>query len=200
MTSQIIDFFVSPIKIIDLSHLNLIEIEEYCLMKNQTQSVTKSNQGGFQSGNIDLSEKVLRNLNNNLIIETHKLCDELQLKKPTKIDNMWVNINNYGNSNTNHIHTNCLLSGVFYPSQSYPENCGNIKFQHPSHDIMGYNWDSQQINYNKYNSLSYQLPPISGHAIIFPSWLVHRVESNLNKNFLRVSMSFNFANRPMKER
>ena len=56
MTSKIINYFVSPIKVIDLSHLNLIEIEEYCLRKNQTQSVTKSNQGGFQSDNIDLSE------------------------------------------------------------------------------------------------------------------------------------------------
>ena len=33
MTSKIIDYFVSPIKVIDLSHLNLIEIEKYCLMK-----------------------------------------------------------------------------------------------------------------------------------------------------------------------
>ena len=193
MTSEIINFAVTPIKTIDLSHLNLVEIEEYCLMKIHTQSVTKSNQGGFQSSDIDLSEKVLRNLNNHLIIETHKLCDELQLKKPTKIDNMWVNINNYGHSNTNHIHPNCLLSGVFYPSQSYPENCGEIKFRHPAHDIMGYDWDSQQINYTKYNSLTYKLSPISGHAIIFPSWLVHKVEPNLNKNFLRVSMSFNMA-------
>jgi uncharacterized protein (TIGR02466 family) len=188
---MIIDFFVSPIKIIDLSHLNLIEIEEYCLMKKQEQSVSKSNQGGFQSSDIDLSEKVLRNLNNHLIIETHKLCDELQLKKPNRIGNMWVNINNYGHANSNHIHSNCLFSGAFYPSQSYPKDCGTLKFQHPLYDIMGYDWDNQQINYNKYNALTFKLPPMSGHAVIFPSWLSHSVHPNLNKNFLRVSMSFN---------
>ena len=200
MTSKIINYFVSPIKVIDLSHLNLIEIEEYCLRKNQTRSITKSNQGGFHSKDVDLSEKVLRNLNNNLIIETHKLCDELQLKKPAEISNMWVNINRYGHSNTAHLHPNCLFSGVFYPGQSYPEDCGNIKFQHPAHDLMGYNWDSQQINFNKYNSLTYQLPPKSGRTVIFPSWLVHRVEPNLNKNFLRVSVSFNFKHRPTEEK
>ena len=194
MTSKIIDFAVSPIKVIDFSHLNLIGIEKYCLMKNQKQSVTRSNQNGFQSENVDLSEKVLKNLINNLIIESHKLCDELQLKKPAKVNNMWVNINNYGNSNANHLHPNCLFSGVFYPSQSYPKDCGNIKFQHPSHDIMGYDWDKQQTNFNKYNSLTYQLSPKRGCAVIFPGWLVHRVEPNLNKDFLRVSMSFNIIN------
>ena len=191
---EIINFFISPIGVIDLNHLNLIEIEEYCLRKKQEQSVTKSNQGGFQSNDIDLAEKVLKNLNKHLLIETHKLCDELQLKKPNKVGQMWVNINNYGHSNINHIHPGCLFSGVFYPGQSYPTDCGNIKFQHPVHDIMGYDWDTQQTDYNQYNSLSMQFTPVSGRALIFPSWLVHRVEPNLNKNFSRISMSFNIPN------
>ena len=39
-----------------------------------------------------------------------------------------------------------------------------------------------------------QFTPVSGRALIFPSWLVHRVEPNLNKNFSRISMSFNIPN------
>ena len=49
---------------------------------------------------------------------------------------MWVNINNYGHSNTNHIHPNCLLSGVFYPSQSKRIVVKSIR--NPGHELWYY--------------------------------------------------------------
>ena len=48
-------------------------------------------------------------------------------------------------------------------------------------------------DYNNYNSGTWWLPSEENNLYLFPSWLKHRVEPNLNKNENRISISFNLV-------
>jgi len=110
-------------------------------------------------------------------------------------DNMWANINKRYSHNRNHIHPGGLWSGVYYIQA--PKDSGRIWFTDPrseAHMILpryktrpNFTW--REVYYE----------PIPGRLIIFPAWLMHEVEPNLNKEFeetdsqgWRYSISFNF--------
>jgi len=186
-----IDLFSTPVKTSNYGGLDLKSIEEYCLSKEGV-SLKHSNEGGYHSKFFDLKDDtVLHNLCMNILKDGQAFCDELELKRVVEIDAMWTIINDYGHHNRPHIHQNCLLSGVFYPSTFYPDDCGDLTLKHPLEDIMGYDWDHTQTKYNKYNSLEWSFKPQPGHALIFPSWTTHYVKTNLNKDFKRIAISFN---------
>ena len=46
---------------------------------------------------------------------------------------------------------------------------------------------------NEENSLEWWMPSIENYLYLFPSWLSHWVEPNLNKKEERISISFNLA-------
>ena len=111
-------------------------------------------------------------------------------------DNMWANINKRYSHNRNHIHPGGLWSGVYYIQA--PKDSGRIWFTDPrgeAHMILpryktrpNFTW--REVYYE----------PIPGRLIIFPAWLMHEVEPNLNKEFeetdsqgWRYSISFNFV-------
>mgnify|MGYP001170235622 CR=1 FL=1 len=124
-------------------------------------------------------------------------------------DNMWANINKRYSHNRNHIHPGALWSGVYYIQA--PEKSGRIWFTDPrgeAHMLMPRYKERQNFTWRE---VYYE--PVVGRLIIFPAWLVHEVEPNLNKEFeeddsrgWRYSISFNFNQghrpdaKPRKER
>ena len=109
-------------------------------------------------------------------------------------DNMWANINKKYSHNRNHTHPGALWSGVYYIQA--PKDSGRLWFTDPRgepHMIMP--------RYKKRPSFTWRevyYEPIPGRLLIFPAWLVHEVEPNLNKEFenddnrgWRYSISFN---------
>jgi uncharacterized protein (TIGR02466 family) len=187
--------FEIPVWHVNISNnVNLEEIEKYCLsLENQSGRVI-SNEGGFQSNNLDLKNTPqLNDLFNAIEIESNKYSDSIKIKH-CEMGNSWVNINYYLNSNQSHRHANARLSGVFYASTKFNEKCGNIMFRHPCTDYMAYNWDGIQTDeFNPANSLSWTFEPHPCDLIIFPAWLEHRVEPNFAKDYKRISISFNMS-------
>ena len=111
-------------------------------------------------------------------------------------DNMWANINMRYSHNRNHVHPGALWSGVYYIQT--PKDSGRIWFTDPrgeAHTMVprhGPHKDRSQ-----WREVYYE--PIPGRLILFPGWLTHEVEPNLNKEFkeddrrgYRYSLSFNF--------
>ena len=47
--------------------------------------------------------------------------------------------------------------------------------------------------YNQYNTSLVKAPAIENTLYLFPSWLMHYVESNMNKTEERISISFNIS-------
>lgn len=123
----------------------------------------------------DFCQSSLQEYFNNIISPSNK-------KLKLKITESWVNISNKGQSHHMHAHSNSFLSGVLYLNATNED------------EIIFYRSDYQAIvipsdRYNIHNSLQYKLPAQSGILYIFPSSLVHGVES-VNHDH-RVSLSFN---------
>ena len=51
---------------------------------------------------------------------------------------------------------------------------------------------------NNYTSLFWWLPAVEGVLYLFPSWLMHLVRPNMNKDEERISFSFNLDNKNEK--
>ena len=59
--------------------------------------------------------------------------------------------------------------------------------------VMVYDWNDVSVYPNRLNSAEYLMYPEPGDLVIFPSWLKHYVEPNLNKDIERISISFNVS-------
>ena len=182
--------FKIPIKSINLEHLDLKTIRDYCLSKAD-DSLHHSNEGGWHSTYFDLTGPELKPLCQNILDISKSFCDELDVKQVTHIQNMWCILNKYSHYNREHIHPNSFFSGVFYPGDEYPDDCGALAFVHPANKEMGYDWEDTQIKFNKYNSLVMNIKPQKGMLLIFPSFISHFVHINRNKDIDRLVISFN---------
>jgi uncharacterized protein (TIGR02466 family) len=100
-------------------------------------------------------------------------------------DSMWVNINPKGSFNMLHIHPGCWISGVFYVS--VPEKSGKLVFCDPR----------PAAEFEIFSSIlklktNYEFSPKNGDLILFPSWLPHFVDVNLDIQH-KLSISFNIG-------
>ncbi len=185
------NLFAIPSKSVDLKHLDIKAIKEYCL--SQVAKVTKhySNEGGNHSEFFDLTTPVLKPLCTDILNIGKQFCDEIGTERVTHIQNMWSIKNKHGDYNREHIHPNSFFSGVFYPGDEYPDDIGDLSLIHPGFKEMNYDWDFKQKNYNEYNSLVMNIKPERGRLMIFPSYVAHFVYINRNKNIDRLVISFN---------
>jgi len=103
--------------------------------------------------------------------------------------NMWTTIYPTGCFVPEHMHSNSLLSGVFYAKA--PEDCGDIVFSDPS-------WVAKTMCLHKSHpvfpgvSTKQAEKPEDGLMILFPSWLPHKTLPN-NSTEDRIIVSFNIG-------
>ena len=127
-----------------------------------------SNEGGFQSNNIEFGFKELINT----IEEGFK-----ELKLNVKLENFWLNINKGSDSNAAHIHNSDFWSVVYY----HKVCCVNSPLIFSSlvpvihQDVSIYTPKPQEIIY-------------------FPGWYPHSVKGCGQTNHERISIAFNFEN------
>lgn len=185
------DLFCCPVYRID-TNIDNKNFLNYCYdIQKKDKGRILSNNGGYQSNNLNLYDKQLEPLLSKITQSVFVYLNQcgFLLNLNLKISNMWLNINNYKDENTIHFHPNCLFSGVYYIKT--PEQCGNIKFYHPAVDLMSYDWLLEYTIPNEKNSHSWMFEAKEGQLFLFPSWLKHSVGSNLNKTENRISVSFN---------
>jgi len=97
----------------------------------------------------------------------------------------WINYMKQGEHHHPHAHPNSIVSGVFYLNAD--DKNDSIKFTHPK----GYQQIKPEIDkYNIWNSDTWWFPVKTGQLIMFPSSLVHRVDTKKNKD-TRISLAFN---------
>ena len=158
-------------------------------LKSQDAGVTASNVLGWHSrGNLfDLEEmQPFQEMVNTAIAECAQALGYNQVSiRPA---NCWANVNPKYASNKIHDHANCLFSGVYYLQA--PENSGNLMFYDPREARTFYKPGVQ--NFTTYTADAVAHAPVAGLLLIFPSWLKHGVEPNLN-DVDRVSISFNYV-------
>jgi uncharacterized protein (TIGR02466 family) len=104
---------------------------------------------------------------------------------------MWTNVYPPGAFVPQHLHPNCLLSGVYYAKA--PKDCGNLIFQDPAYIA--------KVMHNRgagrYPTLAekYMVDVRDGLMVIFPSWLPHSTQPNKSGED-RIIVSFNVGFTP----
>jgi len=191
------DIFKVPIYEFRLD-LDNDKLYDFCLKYEKEDSGDSSrvisNLGGYQSKDLDLNEPILQPLLKEIKLHVDTFSNKVLNGLDQNIDNIWLNINRYKDSNLVHNHPNAEISGTYYIKT--PDKCGQISFEHPAFYTLCY-YNSQREGakekeeWGPYDSITWAMPVYSGSLYLFPSWLNHRVESNYNLNQDRVSFAFN---------
>jgi uncharacterized protein (TIGR02466 family) len=155
-------------------------------LKSKDKGRIVSNYGGWQSKSIEKIDKNFESLFNKISLSVKKIEKHLLLSKELKLINLWYNVNGLGSFNRPHNHLGSVVSGVYYIS--IPKNSGNLIFLNQNLD----NFYKSIKQYNKYNSTIWSVEPENNLCLLFPSYLIHYVEPNLNKEE-RISISFNYG-------
>ena len=192
------DVFKVPVYKAQLN-LDIKKLQSFCneYQQNNTGRII-SNIGGYQSNDLPLNNTSLHPLIKEINTHSSKFAKEFLVDNGQTLSNMWMNSNLYKDTNKSHNHPGCDISGVYYVKT--PDDCGNIVFEHPMKDVFGYYFKYLE-NPNEYNSTFWSKPVAENALYLFPGWLNHYVDPNLNKTEERISISFNsssIANRRKK--
>ena len=146
-----------------------------------------SNIGGWQSSDLNLEDhNELQIVSEILTVALSEFSFQIHPEFNIELKNIWVNINERGNSNRRHIHPLATFSGTLYIQVD--EKTGNIIFydgytpcdHYPILIPKGSEHFPGQVTYY----------PKNGMLLIFPSWVPHEVEPS-NSDLTRISISFN---------
>ena len=172
--------------------LDTKSIKSYCIsLSKKSNGVVHTNQGGWQSEHLTFSERPLIPLYNSILHHGNLFLKELKFNGELRRDNVWININGYRDSNVLHKHDHSFISGVYYVN--VPKDSGKIVFHRPGYDTFTPQWNKFPSVYNNYNSAVWNIPPSLNTLLLFPCWLNHMVDSNMNKKEKRISISFNLS-------
>lgn len=109
-----------------------------------------------------------------------RVTDETELR----ITQSWLNVTREGQAHHRHSHPNSLFSGVLY-IKTEPDR-DRIVFYNEGHVAL----KPKYSEYTTWNSGSWWLPVTQGQIVLFPSSLIHSVES-VGGGCDRVSLAFN---------
>ena len=167
------------------------KIEKFCLEKRKASAGrVVSNGGGWQSDNLDPAATELAEL----FAEVQKRLDEVhrafEFAPSTRqvITEAWNNINQKGHFNYSHDHPGSLFSGVYYVKGGADKGELELKTPITPHT---YTISGEMVgSYNAFTGHAMVIPPITGDLVIFPSWLLHRVNMSQSDEE-RISIAFN---------
>tara|TARA_B100000941_G_C28500350_1_gene553738 strand:- start:60 stop:683 length:624 start_codon:yes stop_codon:yes gene_type:complete len=125
----------------------------------------------------DLKKQLLNELNNFF----HNV---MNYESEFKITTSWFTKSQTSQSSNYHNHNNSMFSGILYLQTD--ENSGDISFE----DFNNRRYKLNVKEYNIYNCTEYQIKPIDGLLILFPSEVHHKILKN-NSNIVRHSLAFN---------
>lgn len=98
-----------------------------------------------------------------------------------RIDSSWLTLNHRNHYSHAHHHGDSDISGVYYVKTNGED--GELVFENPNRLV------STSYLLNTWQESMHHKPEV-GKLILFPGWMVHRVEKNLTDNE-RISFSFN---------
>jgi len=172
---------------IDTFKFNIEKYKKEILnIKEKNKGRVVSNYAGWQSEDFSTVPKNFTDLFKGINANVKNVEKNLSLSKKLKLLDLWYNVNGLGSFNRPHAHSGSVVSGVYYVS--IPKNSGSIVFLNKNID----NYYRLIDSYNQYNSSTWTIKPENNLCVLFPSYLKHYVEPNLNRKE-RISISFNYG-------
>jgi uncharacterized protein (TIGR02466 family) len=182
----IFPLFPTPIYI---SKLNRELNKEELLFIDKTKLDVCQNDGGntYSNDNYVLNQKVFNSLKEDLYLRVQyyfkKILSYTDSAMPF-ITQSWLNYTETNQHHHRHQHYNSILSGVFYINCD--EKFDKIKFFNNNYQTI----KPEIKEYNIWNSDSWNFPVKTGDIVLFPSSLMHMVETKKGTN-TRISLAFN---------
>jgi uncharacterized protein (TIGR02466 family) len=132
----------------------------------------------------DVEHYGLEVLHSAILEAVNSYCNNIKYPDPDfKLTESWFNFYQANDFQYDHTHPHSRLSGVYYYHAS--EKDGKIRFQNPNPYMQFGGFPSDRI---PIDAVTYK--PKTGRIILFPSWLVHRVNINETTGE-RISVAFN---------
>ena len=183
--------FPTPIYIADIPHptLNQELEKDIVAWSNQDKGVHKTNFKGWHS-KTDMHQKPEYQKLVSMLYEAQRtIYDQEHLNSEPVLGNMWANINPPGGMNRAHQHPNSLWSGVYYVKA--PKNSGHLRIDDPRSAASMCRPQQKEGKLPDRLLRETYYEPKAGRLIMFPSWVMHCVDSNKSDD-IRISVSFNF--------
>lgn len=175
--------FVTPLwaSVVELNS----SIESKCLdFVQNNPSVSISNRGGYQSKTIlpDGFKDIFPEVIDAIMPCVQDVANDLGSN--LSLSSAWINVNNKGDFNVPHVHTECAFSAILYVKT--PEDCGKLIFKNPTESR------AYPIKGNTFGFVpTWEVTPSEGLVYVFPSYLEHYVEPS-KADSSRISIAFNF--------
>jgi uncharacterized protein (TIGR02466 family) len=185
--SKFIDLFPT---VLYYKFLNNIKVDFYINDILNNQKKISDGIGLLTTGNALLNESFYEDLKNEVLIASKEYLNEKGvIFEDILITNSWANILNKGDRIHNHYHSNSLISGAFYVTDSSLIEFYNPTLDNPLSTTPFFNFERNFNEKNHRTWNSFTLQPKSGTLLIFPSWLYHSVPETTQNN--RISIAFN---------
>jgi uncharacterized protein (TIGR02466 family) len=176
---------------VDSLRLDNDGLGKYCLEKKKNNAGRViSNGGGWQSNDLDPATPELAEL----FAEVRKRLDEVHrsfefnASMRQVITEAWININQKGHFNYSHDHPGSLFSAVYYVKGGADKGELELKTPIVPHT---YTISGEMVGgFNAFTGHAMVIPPVTGDLLIFPSWLLHRVNMSQSEED-RISIAFN---------
>jgi len=155
---------------------------------NRQANENRSSIGGWQSKTDLLNDPEFANFQEYIISHIEEITSRYDCI--FLLDSLWANINPRGGYNLSHLHPGSDLSGVLFVQTSL--GCGNLVFENRNLFLEFNLLQNMNLHLKKQSNYcpNFQIQPIPGRLVIFPSSVPHFVETNCS-NEDRISISFN---------
>jgi len=183
--SRIHGIFPTPIYFSKINRK--LNTKELLIIKNNKFKVDKNEGNTTSIENYILNKKEFKNLKKELESLIQDYFDKIICTKNKiypYITQSWLNYTETKQYHHKHAHPNSFLSGVFYINAD--EKFDKINFYRD--EYMPFKFDTKE--WNSFNSTSWWFPVKTGDIVIFPSSLIHSVETKQGNN-TRISLAFN---------
>jgi uncharacterized protein (TIGR02466 family) len=169
------------------------------LMADDRNSARRSNAGGWHYAFdiFELKDPVVTEFRNQMMQHVQGYLNhfrpEGRKKKDAFIIRGWINVNQPGDFNTLHCHPGCFVSATYYVKVPTDMKGGEIYFRDPRGPAVAM-YETPGIDLPWIgNGIGIPFKPETGHLLLFPSWLEHRVEA-FQGTGERISIAFNASN------
>lgn len=169
------------------------------LMKDSRNAIRRTNAGGWHYAFdlFELKDPLVAEFRNHMEQHVQAFLNHFRPEGRKKKDNFrlrgWINVNRMGNSNLLHCHPGCFVSATYYVKVPRAMKGGEIYFRDPRGPAVAM-YETPGIDLPWVGAgIGIPFTPGTGHLLIFPSWLEHRVE-RFEGDGERISIAFNASN------
>jgi uncharacterized protein (TIGR02466 family) len=181
-------------------HLNEgLEQLAHRLMQEPRNAGLRTNHGGWHYAFdlFELEEPVVADFRDQMEQHVQAFLNSFRPAARQKEDRFrltgWINVNRAGDCNVLHCHPGCFLSATYYVKVPPAMKGGEIVFRDPRGPAVAmYETPGVELPWVG-SGMGIPFTPATGHVLLFPSWLEHRVEPFEGPGE-RISIAFNVCN------